>query len=222
MATASTTFPPDAASDYDVRIPRLVPGYGLAGELATAILTRLLPDGARILVAGCGTGSELARLAAANASWRFVGLDPSPAMLARAQARLAASKDEARVQWVAAPLGASDLPPCDAALAFLVDHFIPDDGARAGFLAALAAPLRPGASALLFHHAGGRWDGAYGQWLRMQDGADDPDAVIARIAAKWHPLAPDRRRVLLAEAGFGAPHVFFSALAYEGIITVRG
>lgn len=214
-------FTPQAAADYDARIPALVPGYDLAGNLAAALLCDLLPDGARILVAGCGTGAELARLVRANASWRFIALDPSPAMLVRARERMAASGDGERVVWVEAPLGAADLPACDAALAFLVDHFVPDDGARARFFAALAQPLAGGAPALLFHYSDGPWTGAYGRWLAMAESGQKADAILGLIATRWHLLTPERRTALLEQAGFSAPRRFLSALGYEGVLALR-
>src|SRR3546814_12481871 len=40
-----------------------------------------LPDDARLLGVGAGTGAEIAHLAQRFPGWRFLALDPSPAML---------------------------------------------------------------------------------------------------------------------------------------------
>ena len=85
-----TRFPDAAAADYDRRILTLVPGYQFAQALLTATLAQTLPNDATLLLAGCGTGSELAALATANAScWRFSAVEPSAGMLAAARAKAA-------------------------------------------------------------------------------------------------------------------------------------
>ncbi|MBE8815642.1 class I SAM-dependent methyltransferase, partial [Serratia marcescens] len=75
-----TRFPDAAAADYDRRILTMVPGYQFAQALLTATLAQTLPNDATLLLAGCGTGSELSALAATNASWRFSAVDPSAGM----------------------------------------------------------------------------------------------------------------------------------------------
>lgn len=217
-------FTAAAAADYDVRIPRLVPGYELAQDLAAAILADELADDARILVAGCGTGGEMLRLAQENAGWHFTGLDPARAMLDHARARLAESGHTGRVDWVEAELGgpgsAALAPGHDAALAFLVDHFIPDDGARAGFFKALASAVKPGAPVLVFHHDAGDWTPIYRRWL-LARGFEKAaaQAVLTRIEKLWHPLSPERLCTLLDDAGLVPPRTFLRALSYRGLIT---
>lgn len=217
-------FTAAAAADYDVRIPRLVPGYELAQDLAATILAEELTDDARILVAGCGTGGEILRLAEENPGWLFTGLDPARAMLEHARARLTEKGHAGRVTWVESELGgeASEtaLPNHDAALAYLVDHFIPDDGARAGFFHALAAGVKPGAPVLVFHHDAQDWTSAYRHWL-LACGFEKPaaQAVLTRIDTLWHPLAPERLNALLDEAGLEPPRTFLRALSYHGLIT---
>jgi len=52
----------------------------------------------------------------------------------------------------------------------------------------------------------------------------DEDAaatVLARIAARWHPISRPRRDALLAQAGFGPSQPFFRALAFGGWISLR-
>ncbi|WP_302789468.1 methyltransferase domain-containing protein, partial [Escherichia coli] len=94
-----TRFPDAAAADYDRRILTLVPGYQFAQALLTATLAQTLPNDATLLLAGCGTGSELEALAAANASWRFSAVEPSAGMLAAARAKAEAAGYAPRVSF---------------------------------------------------------------------------------------------------------------------------
>ncbi|MGE4373567.1 MAG: class I SAM-dependent methyltransferase [Xanthobacter sp.] len=224
-------FSPKAAADYDVRIPRLVPGYDLVQDLAASLLGAELGPQARIFVAGCGTGFEIAHLARTHAGWLFTGLDPSAAMLDKARERLDKLDMTARAIWVEAALGEVAAPSGDhlphagahdAALAFLVDHFVPDDGSRLRFLEALAQSVQPGAPVLLFHQDASGFEPAYVQWLRAQghDGTS-AQAVLTRIRKLWFPLPPERLATLLQEAGLKEEGTFFRSLSYRGLIARR-
>lgn len=138
-----TRFPDAAAADYDRRILTLVPGYQFAQALLTATLAQTLPNDATLLLAGCGTGSELAALATANASWRFSAVEPSAGMLAAARAKAEAAGYAQRVSFQPTLLQQAPQTRHDAAVCSLVLHFIADDGAKLDFLQQLAQRLSP-------------------------------------------------------------------------------
>lgn len=138
-----TRFPDAAAADYDRRILTLVPGYQFAQALLTATLAQTLPNDATLLLAGCGTGSELEALAAANASWRFSAVEPSAGMLAAARAKAEAAGYAQRVSFQPTLLQQAPQTRHDAAVCSLVLHFIADDGAKLDFLQQLAQRLSP-------------------------------------------------------------------------------
>lgn len=218
-----SAFSDAAAEDYDQRIARMAPGYHLAMELVTALARCCFPEQARVLLAGSGTGTELLALAAAGPGWRFTAVEPSSAMMATAREKVAAAGLGDRVTFVEAMMEAAPLDEHDAALSALVLHFMPDDGAKAGFMDALAARLRPGAPLLLTDFADMALpDDCYDRWL-LDRGVEAE--VVARAAdwrrRVWQPVSPARVRELAAAAGFGTVRPFFQALGFHGFLASR-
>lgn len=220
-------FTQQSASDYDSRIVRLVPGYGLLHELSACMLAaELAPhEEACILIAGLGTGRELQDLAQRGPAWRFTAVDPSQAMLDAARARAAADGYADRLSVHVTPMQAFDGKSTHAAaLALLVAHFVADDGGRAAFLKAIGRSLNPGAPLLLVDLADpdGAFREAYRSWALGQGmNGEAADAMFARFATNFHPIGETRLRALLSEAGFGVPTMFFQALGYRGYLAHR-
>ena len=94
---------------------------------------------ATIIDLGCGTG--LITGAFARQGYRMTGVEPSPAMLARARLR----PDAHLVRWIGGGAEAIGMPEAD--LAIMTSHvaqFFVDDAEWASALVALHAALRPG------------------------------------------------------------------------------
>ncbi|HGM5337701.1 methyltransferase [Serratia nevei] len=212
-----TRFPDAAAADYDRRILTLVPGYQFAQALLAATLAQTLPNDATLLLAGCGTGSELEALAAANASWRFSAVEPSTGMLAAARAKAEAAGYAQRVSFQPTLLQQAPQTRHDAAVCSLVLHFIADDGAKLDFLQQLAQRLSPTAPLLLFdYQPEGLPVSHYQHWLQSAGhSAAQAQEVIERTRRNWHPMAAARSRLLLAESGFTAPQQLCGALGFQ-------
>ncbi|MBN5408388.1 class I SAM-dependent methyltransferase [Serratia marcescens] len=212
-----TRFPDAAAADYDRRILTLVPGYQFAQALLAATLAQTLPNDATLLLAGCGTGSELEALAAANASWRFSAVEPSTGMLAAARAKAEAAGYAQRVSFQPTLLQQAPQTRHDAAVCSLVLHFISDDGAKLDFLQQLAQRLSPTAPLLLFdYQPEGLPVSHYQHWLQSAGhSAAQAQEVIERTRRNWHPMAAARSRLLLAESGFTAPQQLCGALGFQ-------
>ncbi|EPE3626147.1 TPA: methyltransferase [Serratia marcescens] len=212
-----TRFPDAAAADYDRRILTLVPGYQFAQALLAATLAQTLPNDATLLLAGCGTGSELEALAAANASWRFSAVEPSTGMLAAARAKAEAAGYAQRVSFQPTLLQQAPQTRHDAAVCSLVLHFIADDGAKLDFLQQLAQRLSPAAPLLLFDYQPESLPVShYQHWLQSAGhSAAQAQEVIERTRRNWHPMAAARSRLLLAESGFTAPQQLCGALGFQ-------
>ena len=71
------------AAGYDTQWARMAPiREGLHFLLETVFAD--LPEDARLLCVGAGTGAEIAHLAERFPRWRFLALDPAPGMIAAA------------------------------------------------------------------------------------------------------------------------------------------
>lgn len=79
----------------------------------------------RVLEVGCGTGHNLARLARALPQAELVGIDLAPAMLARAERRLAPLGPRCRLLAGGLPLARAE-PPFDLVLATYVLSMVGD------------------------------------------------------------------------------------------------
>ncbi|MFJ4468577.1 class I SAM-dependent methyltransferase [Streptomyces sp. NPDC089424] len=132
------------AAEWDSRFPDDGPAYAAAvGELG-------LPEGGRVLDAGCGTGRALPPLrAAVGASGVVLGVDLTPAML-RAAARAGRDRDGRLLlaDVAALPLRSESL---DAVFAAGLIAHLPHPARNLGELARV---VRPGGRLALFHPIG--------------------------------------------------------------------
>lgn len=144
MSDEQVPFDEDHAARYDETF-RPLAAMKDALHLAVDISFDALPDDARVLVVGAGTGQEILELAKRHPGWRFVGVDPAGAMLARAKDKAEASGILERCVFHEGTL--DTLPPgpaFDAATSILVSQFMVEPAARVGFFAEIAARLKPG------------------------------------------------------------------------------
>lgn len=218
------------ARGYDDAIRAAIPGYELLHESVAAFLPGALGEQATVLVVGAGTGEEIVQMSRANPGWRFVAEDPSPEMLEVAREKLTAAGAADRVEFVAGPI--EDVPPgeqFDAATMILVQHFLPDDGAKQAMLREVAARLRPGAPLFLANMHG---DLAadddqvrYQAWKRRQMArgmaAEDAEAMFTGLPTVVHFVSAKRTRELLRGAGFTDFQNVFRAFVIGGWLAYR-
>ena len=219
-------FTPKAAAMYDTRILSLVPGYALLQELVPALLGAAAPDEASILVSGAGTGGEIMALARQRPRWRFAAVDPAQPMLDVARERAAACGVADRISYHAVPLADYVAPsPHDAATSLLVAQFLPDDGAKATYFAALHRSLVDTAPLIIADLTARGADmalAAYRRWAILAGQSEkQSDTMLAHISSSFHPIDEGRLRDLLADLGFDPPQPFFRALDYCGYVTRR-
>ena len=184
-----------------------------------------------MLMAGCGTGSELLEAVAQRPDWRLAALDPSAEMLAEAHRKLA---EDPRISWYQSTVEELVAQPGQGsryagALAVLVLQSLPDDGRKLAFLGAMARCLRPGAQLLLVDlmqtslpsledQIASAWRG-FQQASGLDVGGEGAD--LAHLSEALHPIGLSRLTSLVNAAGFGDPARVFQALGFEGFLVQR-
>lgn len=193
-------------------------------HLLISILLRDLPEDARILCIGVGTGSEITRLARKHPGWHFTGVDPSPDMLAVCAEKLQREGVSDRCTLIEGYLG--DVPVSGnhhAALCLLVTHFI-QDPQRLGVYSQINAQLMQDGRMIAAEIAGDMTDDDFDEklaaWAAMHSVASsterDPQEIKAQLKERLLLLAPEHTERLIAASGFNPPQRFFQSLLIHG------
>jgi len=207
------------ASDYDTEIRRYIPAY----DEMIATVVELVTGLDTIVDLGAGTGALGGAILDAHPSSRVVLVDIDPSMLEVAGARTAkhGSRVELRRQSFF-----DELPRCDAVVASLALHHVPELDRKRELYRKIREALSPRGVLLVaditVHEAGAEHDLAYAGWARAmgQHGIDRAaaDALFQQWAGedRYYPLATEL--ATLAAAGFPRPECFWK----HGPSTVLG
>lgn len=165
-----------------------------------------LPDDARILLAGAGTGAEARFLAPIFPGWRFTLVDPSEAMLAVGRRHAVAEGFADRCVFHAGLVSSLPGDGFDAATSVLVSHFLTDAADRAAYFSDVATRLKPG-----------------GRLFTADLCADVGDPSFGSVMALWLTLAgvPDERKATF-RAAFGSGLAVHGPAEVEAMITRAG
>jgi len=218
------------AAGYDTQWTRMAPIRDSLLFLLETVFADL-PDGARLLCVGAGTGAEIAHLARRFPRWRFLALDPAPQMIAACRMRAERDGFADRCESHTGLVGTlADDAAFDGATCFLVSQFLLDPAARTAFFAAIARRLRPGGTLawadLAWDTTAPDYPAMLRLWMRTMSGAGlDADAIERMRAAYARDVAilpPDRVAALVSAAGFEAPLRFHQAGMIHGWCARRG
>ncbi|MEN8215849.1 MAG: class I SAM-dependent methyltransferase [Pseudomonadota bacterium] len=214
-------FDQDFSENYERKVRATVPGYEITHAMVRSILGSILSNKADVLILGSGTGMEFVTLGKDQQGWRFTGVDPSPDMLAIANARVNKQGLGDRVNLVKGFV--SDLPEkkqFDAAVSVLVMHFLPDDGAKLAFLKATAARLRPGAPLILVDMHGDKstpaFEQLYQSWKCYLESLGYDHSSLDKELELVHFVQEERIVSLMEQAGFNSISRFHQAYLFGG------
>ena len=198
--STSDFFDQKIADSYDERNSRLAPiSDGLHFLLRLTLAS--LPESARVLCVGVGTGADIFALASERADLKFVGVDPSAQMLEIARHRLDEAGIGARCELVHGYVDAVAERDFAAVVSLLVAHFVQRED-RPAFYRAIYDRLAPGGRFLSAEISGANEESlaSLGDTLRNVLGVIGP----AETEALWR------------EAGFAVPVPFFQAFMIRG------
>ncbi|MEM6725076.1 MAG: methyltransferase [Bacteroidota bacterium] len=215
-------FEDQRAAGYDQFVETWIPNY----RYFMSKVPRLLRESRDqpLLVAGCGTGTEIEFLLHEHSSWNITGVDPSPDMIQQARTRLQAFKSIQLIEGVVKDLEAT--PSFGAATLLLVLHFMPDDGTKLALLKDIADRMQKNAPFVLLDITGHPEQLRANLQILKQLLPDHVEAAeienrLYRIEHKLHPVSEERLGELLVEAGFRLPLRFFQTAIYMGWLCYR-
>lgn len=205
--------------------PAFMPGHGGVLQMAGVLLAETVPDDGQVLIVGAGGGLETRALAKAGPTWRFVGVDPAPAMLDLARAIVGPEVNE-RLELIEGVAADAPPGPFDAATLILVLGMIPDDGSKLSILEEIHRRLKPGAPFILVDRCGERAGPGFERDVdryiayAVASGVDPATLDSARESQRANPglVPPERNETLLTEAGFSGIEVFYVGMAWRGWI----
>jgi tRNA (cmo5U34)-methyltransferase len=183
-----------------------------------------LPETARILVAGAGTGAEARHLAPRFPGWRFTLVDPSAPMLAVARRHAEADGFADRCEFHADFVSATPVEAHDAATSLLVSHFLTEAPARTAYFSDIAARLKPGGRLLTVDlctdNDAPDFAGVMGLWLDLLSHAGQTDESRANYVKSYGrdfaAHGPQAVTEMIEAAGFTPPAPIFQVALIRG------
>jgi tRNA (cmo5U34)-methyltransferase len=210
---------PAAVASYTANTPRKVPGLADLHRMVMLLLAEDAPGDAHILVVGAGGGMEIKAMAEAQPAWRFVGVDPSSAMLDLACQTLTSFAD--RVDLIQCTIDQAPAGPFDGATCLLTLHHL-DRDERLRTLKDIRRRLRPGAKFAVAEHSAPGPDPE--RWMTRSVAFGDREgldwaraAATGRMMMERLPLlTPTQEEGQLREAGFTDIELYYAAFSFRG------
>ncbi len=224
-------FDGDYGAGYEDLARTVIPGYDQVFQSVLAIFRRQLEPLAQILIAGCGTGRELATLGPAHSGWRFVAVDPSIEMVRVTADLVQRQQLQTRVRLHHGYV--HDLPPndrYDAATIINVLHFLQDDGEKQALVNSVSTRLRIGAPLVLFDLHGDPMSvefrtlrDAWYEFIELRGLTADSKARFIDRLDRGIAYVPETRILdICRDAGLELRARFYGGFLYGGWLLARG
>ena len=220
MKRENTPFAnPASVASYAKNAQCNVPGLAGLHRMVMLLLAEHAPGAAHILVVGAGGGMETLAMAEAQPTWRFTGVDPSPAMLDLARDAVSSYTD--RVDLIDGTVDELPASSFDGATCLLTFHHL-ERHERLRVLRDIRARIKRGAPLVVVEHSAPGHDPE--RWMTLSAAyrdCDGPDWARARATAKTMIerlplLTPAEEEDLLRESGFADVALFYAALSFRG------
>jgi tRNA (cmo5U34)-methyltransferase len=186
----------------------------------------MIPQQAKVLVVGAGTGMEISEFTPLNSGWSFCGVDPSADMLALAREKISQKNllgDIELIKGYVDDLKDEDI--FDGATCILVMHFLQDDGSKLALLESIFKRLKHGAHFVLVDGFGEPGSPEFEEikmaWQQYPVINGVPgqtvDNAFSEVIMKMIQFVPESRiRELLNNAGFTRVFKYYTGFLYGG------
>ena len=215
-------FNREMAESYDQRNSGLKPISDCLHFLMRLVLNGL-PEDARVLCVGVGTGADILALAGEHPAWSFVGVDPSPEMLDVAQYRLEEAGVLDRCRLIPGYVDDVDDGAFDTVISLLVAHFIKLED-RPAFYRDIHDRLKPGGHFVSAEISADldrpEFPAMLEDWKQVQARMGATEESLANLADMLRNVLgvvpPNDTETLWRDAGFSLPASFFQAFMVRG------
>lgn len=222
-------FDAERAAAYDKRFEKLAAMKDALHLCMRMVLTDL-PEDARVLCVGAGTGAELLYLADAFPAWTFTLVEPAAPMLDLCRHKAEVAGITPRCTFHEGYL--DTLPktaPFDVATSLLVSQFVLNRQKRCDFFQDIAARLRPNGHLITadlctdMNTPGGA--SLFDTWIQVMqyNGLQEEELANYRIAMKENVAVIPTHEVedIITSSGFDAPVLFCQTLLIHAWYTRR-
>jgi tRNA (cmo5U34)-methyltransferase len=213
----------DTAKQYDERNRQLAPIINNLHFLIRLILKNI-PDRARVLCVGVGTGAEILSLSETFTEWRFVGVDPSIGMINICKEKLKIAGVLDRCEFINGYV--HDVPEeekFDAVLSILVGHFVKRED-RLHFYTGMCNRLYPNGilinTEISFDLNSQHFPLMLKNWEAIQSLMGATSESLANLSLQLREMltvmSPNEIEVLLNQSGLHSPVRFYQAFMIHG------
>lgn len=221
-------FDESVAAVFPDMIRRSVPGYPMIIGMIQLLAARYAQTDSRLYDLGCSLGASTAALAlgAGHRHCEVIGIDNSPAMLAKAQETLA--EQFPQIEWRCGDVREIDLSNASVVVMNFTLQFLPVDD-RVVLLRRIFRSLRPGGVLVLSEKIAGD-DAAADAFLtelhhafKRANGYSELEISRKRSALE-HVLVTEKlacHRQRLGEAGFSRVDIWFQCMNFASMVAFR-
>ena len=226
---ATQHFGDKHARIYDEKIREVIRGYNEMHDLTCYLLKDILPENAKILVSGIGTGHEAITYAENQSGWYIVGVDPTPEMIKSSKNKIMQLGLGNRIKAVEGRVNNLKENNFDAATSILVMQFLKDNGDKKEYLKNISEKLKKGAKLVVIDLEGQKGTDKFNlllsAWKKHQystrDDKDQIDKDFEHVESDIQFIPEERIHDLLNDAGFKNICKFYQSYLFGGYVAEK-
>ncbi len=217
------------ASIYDEKIRKVIRGYNEMHDLSYYLLKDNLPENAKILVSGIGTGHEAITYAENQKGWSIVGVDPTPEMVTSSKNKISQLGLDSKITVVKGRVENIKENNFDAATSILGIQFLKDNGDKENYLKSISKKLKKGGKLIVIDLEGQKHSEKFNMLLsawkiHQYDTREDKDQIdkdFSHVDTDLQFIPEERIIELLKSSGFIKNYKFYQSYLFGGYIAEK-